>query len=230
MVAFMLMLAAQARAQATDPLEGRVADIQDTGGAADIPNRIVISVTDCEAEQGAPPEIEVADEDSTPNENFIDGVGDIQIDFQDDQIIISAGGEDLQVGGNPARLTPGPGEVVSSSGITCSAAEEEGGTSTSETEPEETSTAAASAGEVNLTCEQLIKLVEDGNAGQGQYGGRDALVVELTQRCEGSANVIAGTVPGKLLADTGGPLPGLLMLGLLLTGGGLLLRSSLRRE
>lgn len=81
---------------------------------------------------------------------------------------------------------------------------------------------ANGAAAVNLTCEQLIELVED-EAAAGQY------ITEISQRCEGSANVVVGTVPGGTLANTGGPLFGLLAVGLLLTGGGLLLRSSLRR-
>lgn len=82
---------------------------------------------------------------------------------------------------------------------------------------------ANGAGSVDLTCEQLIELVED-EVAAGQY------ITEISQRCEGSANVVVGTVPGNTLANTGGPLFGLLAVGLFLTGGGLLLRSSLRRE
>ncbi len=81
----------------------------------------------------------------------------------------------------------------------------------------------ASAGGVTLTCEQLIKLVEEGGASVAQYS------TEVSQKCEGSANVIDGTIPGGSLADTGGPTFGLLMASLLLVGGGLFLRARLRR-
>lgn len=81
----------------------------------------------------------------------------------------------------------------------------------------------ASAGGVSLTCEQLIKLSEGGGAAATQYS------TEVSQRCEGSANVLAGTVPGKTLANTGGPPFGLLVASLLLVGGGLLVRATLRR-
>jgi len=42
-------------------------------------------------------------------------------------------------------------------------------------------------------------------------------------------DVVPGTDPGGDLADTGGPLFGFMVAGLLLTGGGLLLRSTMRR-
>lgn len=80
-----------------------------------------------------------------------------------------------------------------------------------------------SAGGVNLTCEQLIKLAEGGGAAATQYS------TEVSQKCEGSANVLAGTVPGKTLANTGGPSLGLIVASLLLVGGGLLVRATLRR-
>lgn len=110
-----------------------------------------------------------------------------------------------------------------------------GGTPAEETPAEETPAeetpaeatpggGGASAGGVSLTCEQLIKLVEEGGAGVTQYS------TEVSQRCEGSANVIDGTVPdGKILANTGGPSLGLLVASLFLVGGGLFLRASLRR-
>ena len=89
-----------------------------------------------------------------------------------------------------------------------------------------TDTSDASAGGVKLTCEQLIKLSQGDGAGAAQYS------IEVSQRCEGSANVIPGTVPDTTLADTGGPplVPGALALGVVLIGSGLLLRASLRRE
>ena len=79
----------------------------------------------------------------------------------------------------------------------------------------------ASGGAVKLTCEQLIKLAQ--GAAASQYS------VEVSQKCEGSANVVGGTVPSGTLADTGGPLFGFLVAGLVLAGGGILLRLTLRR-
>lgn len=70
---------------------------------------------------------------------------------------------------------------------------------------------------VDLTCEQLIELVED-EAATGQY------ITEISQRCEGSANVISATVPGGKLSDTGGPPLWLLMASLFLIGCGLATR------
>lgn len=76
----------------------------------------------------------------------------------------------------------------------------------------------ASADAVKLTCEQLIKLSQ-GDAAASQYS------IEVSQKCEGSANVVSGTVPGGTLADTGGSLFGLLVAGIVLAGSGMLLRT-----
>jgi hypothetical protein len=123
--------------------------------------------------------------------------------------------------GGDGEFTESQGTVISSTGITC------GNTDSDDTNGDDgandgSNVNVASAGGVDLTCEQLIRLVED-DATAGQY------ITEISQRCEGSANVISETVPGKSLANTGGPLSGLLVMGLLLTGAGLFLRASLRR-
>lgn len=81
----------------------------------------------------------------------------------------------------------------------------------------------------DLTCNQLINMgqyAEENGIGNitGQYA-------DLTQNCDiRGGDVIAGTIPdGAELADTGGPSLGLLVASLLLVGGGLLLRATIRR-
>lgn len=97
---------------------------------------------------------------------------------------------------------------------------------------------ANGAAVVELTCEQLITIDEGADDGQyggarGQYADDANLIAELRQKCEGkaSADVIAGSIPGGTLADTGGPslVYGALALGLILVGGGTLLLRSINR-
>ncbi len=65
---------------------------------------------------------------------------------------------------------------------------------------------------------------EDGDTDNGENTDDDAVGDP-----DDPDDVVDGTNPGGDLADTGGPLLGLMVAGLLLTGGGLLLRSTLRR-
>lgn len=223
----------QAGAQETDPLKGHTANIG-SDDDDDIANTVEIAIAGCTASPDAT--VVVEDKDTPPTRVTLTNGQNVNIiTSEPDVITIKGTGQGGNIeGGNPTGSgadeelnsqstgSTAQGTVISSTGITCGNTDS-GDTNTGDGANNDSNRDAASAGAVNLTCEQLIELVED-DAAAGQY------ITEISQRCEGSANVISGTVPGKLLADTGGPLPGLLMLGLLLTGGGLLLRSSLRRE
>lgn len=87
---------------------------------------------------------------------------------------------------------------------------------------------AASIEAASLTCERLVRLV-DGGLLDGQYSEQDE-IVELVEKCrlDVDSQVIAGTIPGGVLANTGG-VPVLPLAGVLLLGGGIVLRTVIRR-
>lgn len=87
---------------------------------------------------------------------------------------------------------------------------------------------AASIEASSLTCERLVRLV-DGGLLDGQYSEQDE-IVELVEKCriDVDSQVIAGTIPGGVLANTGG-VPVLPLAGVLLLGGGIVLRTVIRR-
>lgn len=100
-----------------------------------------------------------------------------------------------------------------------------------DTTPDEGTSASAEdarADAGDLTCEQIAAIVQyTDERDQGDL----AQYIDLSQNCDiRGGDVIAGTIPGKTLADTGGMPIIAMMAGLILAGGGLLLRASLRRE
>lgn len=221
---FMLVFTVQAESQETGIPPGTAAPGSNPDTPSAPPTLVTISAQGCTVSDGAAVTLE--DGDGT-TARFVDGQRGIEITAPDNQSVTIEGptgdfiADHAVEKSDPGFDTDGDYTVVTSTGITC-ANTDSGDTNNDDDTNGDSNRDAASAGAVNLTCEQLIELVEDG-AAAGQY------ITEISQRCEGSANVITETIPGKSLADTGGPVPGLLVAGLLLTGAGLFLRASLRR-
>ncbi len=165
-----------------------------------------IEVSGCAADTNSTPRIIIEGTGDGENPVTVQG-GDIS--FGSNQIV-SKGDQVKRI----ANLTDP--KVKSVEGITCKA-KDVGTKNATDT------SGGASGGGVRLTCEQLIKLGQGSGAPAAQYS------IEVSQKCEGSANVITDTVPGGTLSDTSGPSPGLLVAGLILAGGGLLVRATLRR-
>lgn len=222
-------------AQDTDPIDGHTANIDSTDGD-DIANTVSIAIADCTAAADAT--VVVEDKDDPPTRVTLTNGGNVDITTSAQEITIEGKDGGNITGGNPTggnkKLNTQPtgstaqGTVISSTGITCgngSGTNNTDNTSAAENaDSGDNDTAAAGAGVVTLSCEQLTQLVTDSASG-------DQYVTEMAQKCEVSANVITGTIPDRQLSDTGGISPPALMLalGAVLSGGGLLIRSTLRR-